>query len=228
MDVRPGCLFQHACSSRTWRAWLKFLTRCPQGYSAQTSSLGWLLVPERTEALKGRYLPVYELCTVFFPGGMFMFSQERSKIPHETNNFQGKPNREIPTSCPTKACAKFQAGICKLDRPLWKRVECFFEVTASKERSNWVLRQTRWVLHQTWWVRFDTQKRTKGRKELAELSRQNSVRARKLTELRIRNCSFRKLSPQQHMITKQLHENVCTLWRPMGAGYSRHSGKRPL
>ena len=60
-------------------------------------------------------------------------------------------------------------------------VQLCFESTVSKER-------TRWVLRRTWWVSFDAQ--IVGGKELNELFPQNSVRAKKLTELGVSNCTF--------------------------------------
>ena len=42
MDVRGGCPFRNGCFSRIWRVWPKFLAGCP----AQTSSLGWIFVPD--------------------------------------------------------------------------------------------------------------------------------------------------------------------------------------
>ena len=55
----------------------------------------------------------------------------------------------------------------------------------SEERTHWVLRQTRWVLRKIRWHFVGTQ--GVGCKELTELSPQNSVRARKLSEFGVWN-----------------------------------------
>ena len=54
---------------------------------------------------------------------------------------------------------------------------------------HWVLGQTRWVLRKTRWDRFGTQ--IIGWEELTELSSQNSLRAKKLTEFGVRNRTLR-------------------------------------
>ena len=98
-----GSVCHNACCSRSWRAWLKFLTGCPQGCLAQNFLFGPILVGKETTPkhkqicgivlwLDGWQNSVYVLCWVIPYGG------------EKTNKQNPPPN---PGTIPWIVCLPF-------------------------------------------------------------------------------------------------------------------------